>query len=545
MKKIFSILAIAALMAGCSKEDSTTDVAPATFTLTGYTSNDTRTAFGEPYEANTDDWRIPFIWSVGDKIWSGSKQSTEATINSNGSASFTFDSEPERTIYYNMTGESATEAYVHEQQSITNNLGQNGDFGYATVKNDGSFTLEHATAYLRIIPLVFDNKDTEDVEDDELVSNITLNSITIDTSDGVIAGKAVWNGENFEVATNGPRKITLEVNQKLNYEDYDFDPFYHIVVLPTELTGEVKFTYKFTNKDGETKYYTKTRDGKELIGGVTYELPEEIYLSQLTDYRELRVLTFEDKDTKFGKYTLEYCSTEISTWSDLIAGADEQAYMMSQMIYGTTGIDAPYYWQDTNNTGLYHIFVENWGGYGFSGGGAVISSHTTTMEQLNEASDIYNYQLSICTSRGHNNSSNFCVVYNDSKVNTTAKSELSFTDGEARVIDHMYVTTPAIPYYCIKNGSNFSDQYGEDDFLKIVATGIKEDNTTSSVEFYLANGSDDCVDDWQKWNLSSLGKVKKIQFHMEEAQKISYDGGETYYYKTGLYFAFDDVAVQF
>ena len=540
MKKIFSILAIAALMAGCSKEDSTTDVAPATFTLTGYTSNDTRTAFGKP---DWDNNKIPFIWSVGDKIWSGSKQSTEATINTDGSASFTFDSEPERTIYYNMTGESATEAYVHEQQSITNNLGQNGDFGYATVKNAGSFTLDHATAYLRIIPLVFYNKDTEYVEDDELVSNITLNSITIDTSDGVIAGKAVWNGENFEVATNGPRKITLEVNQKLNYEDYDFDPFYHIVVLPTELTGEVKFTYKFTNKDGETKYYTKTRDGKELIGGVTYELPEEIYLSQLTDYRELRVLTFEDKDTKFGKYTLEYCSTEINTWSDLIAGADEQAYMMSQMIYGTTGIDAPYYWQDTNNTGLYHIFVENWGGYGFSGGGAVISSHTTTMEQLNEASDIYNYQLSICTSRGHNNSSNFCVVYNDSKVNTTVKSELSFTDGEARVIDHMYVTMTAVTQYCVTYGNGFSEAYDEDDYLNIVATGYNGETETGEVTFELAQGADKKVTDWTKWDLSSLGKVTKVTFHMEEAQIDDY--GYAQYYKTPMYFVFDDVAVQF
>ena len=536
MKKIFSILAIAALMAGCSKEDSTTDVAPATFTLTGYTSNDTRTAFGDPYEANPDDWRIPFIWSDDDVIWSGNQQSIATVINSNGSASFTFASEPESTIYYNMTGTSAA-ADVPAEQDANNSLGANGDFGYATV-TDGTFTLNHATAYLRIIPLVSDNKDTEDIEDDELVSNITLNSITIDTSDGVIAGKAEWNGLNFEVAPNGSRKITLNVNQKLNYEDDDFDPFYHIVVLPTELTGEVKFTYKFTNKDGETKYYTKTRDGKTLSGGVTYELLEEIYLSQLTDYRELRVLTFEDEDKKFSQYKIG--SYTINTWSNLIVAAEDQAYNESTLIYGSE-----YYWEDTNNTGLYHKFPFNWGGYALSGGGAAISCHTvdkSTLEACN-GTTMYDYQLSVVTNGGHDGSTNFAVVYNDSTVGGESKVELSFTDGEARVIDHMYVTTPAIPYYCIKNGSDFSDKYDEDDFLKIVATGFKEDNTTSTVEFYLANGSNECFDDWQKWDLSGLGKVKKIQFHMEEAQIDDY--GYAKYYKTGLYFAFDDVAVQF
>ncbi|MBQ4127684.1 MAG: hypothetical protein IJD72_06930, partial [Alistipes sp.] len=84
MKKLLSIMAIAALMVGCSKEDSTTVVATATFTLTGYTSNNTRTEFGTP----NDEWtKIPFLWSDGDKIWSGSEQSAEATINDYGSAS--------------------------------------------------------------------------------------------------------------------------------------------------------------------------------------------------------------------------------------------------------------------------------------------------------------------------------------------------------------------------------------------------------------------------------------------------------------------------
>lgn len=530
MKKLLSIMAIAALMMACSKEDSTTDVAPATFTLTGYTSNNTRTEFGTP----NDEWtKIPFLWSDGDKIWSGSEQSAEATINDDGSASFTFTSEPTTTIYYNMTGSSAAEANVPATQSIANNLGQNGDYGYATVE-DGKFTLNHATAYLGFFPILIDDSDSNS-ENWDLMTDAKIVSITIDAANGVIAGKANWTGEEFSTPTNSSSKITLNINEVPDYDNENLI-YYPAVVLPTNLEGKtIKFTYELS-VGGKSKYYTATRQGIELIGGVTYDLLEEILLSQLTDYRELRVLTFEDSDKKFSSYNIgEY---EINTWSDLIVAAEDQAYNASSLIYGSE-----YWWEDTNNTGLYHKFPYNWDTYAFSGGGAAISSHTATMEQLNETNDIYNYQLSICTSGGHNGSKNFCVTYNDSAVDSEAKIELSFSDGVARVIDHMYVTMAAVTQYCVTYGNQFSEAYDDDDFLKVVATGTDADGNTKTVGFELAKGADKKVTDWAKWDLSSLGKVTKVSFHMEEAQIDDY--GYAQYYKTPMYFAFDDVAVQF
>lgn len=537
MKKLLSIMAIAALMVGCSKEDSTTDVATATFTLIGYTSNNTRTEFGTP----NDEWtKIPFLWSDGDKIWSGSEQSAEATINDDGSASFTFTSEPTTTIYYNMTGSSAAEANVPSTQSIANNLGENGDFGYATVE-DGKFTLNHATAYLGFFPILIDDSDPNS-ENWDLMTDAKIVSITIDAADGVIAGKANWTGENFSTPTNGSSKITLNINEAPDYDNENLI-YYPAVVLPTNLEGKtIKFTYELS-VNGKSKYYTATRQGIELIGGVTYDLLEEILLSQLTDYRELRVLTFEDEDAKFSPYTLDYCGAEINTWSNLIVGEDEQAYGASGLIYDMMNNSAEYWWRDSGNTELYHKFPYNWGGYSFSGGGAAISRHTVTVDDLNNAADIYQYQLSITADGGHNNSSNFCVVYNDSAVNTEAKSELSFSDGVARVIDHMYVTISAPTLYCITNGNSFSEAYDDDDFLNIVATGYNGDTKIGEVTFELAKGADKKVTDWAKWDLSSLGKVTKVTFHMEEAQIDDY--GYAQYYKTPMYFAFDDVAVQF
>ena len=529
MKKIFSILAIAALMAGCSKEDSTTDVAPATFTLTGYTSNDTRTAFGTPDDVNN---KIPFVWSEGDKIWSGNQQSNAAVINGDGSASFSFASEPATTIYYNMTGTSATEANVPAEQSVANNLGQNGDFGYAAVE-DGTFTLLHATAYLW-----FNTTTT--------IDNATLKTITIN-ADGVnIAGKATWSGSSFGAVSEDKSEVTLTVNQPLSSTNGNV---WAMVVLPADLSDKnIKVTYELSI-GGNTKYHIQTLTGKNIAAGKTQKISTTITDENIQAYRELRVLTFEDSDAKFPQYTLEYCSKEIKKWSDLIVAEYEQAFEAgSTLIYDEVNHLAEYQWQDTNNTGLYHKFPYNWGGYGFSGGGAVISCYTATMEQLNEAyetapGDIYNYQLSICTSGGHNGSSNFCIAYNDSKVNTTVKSELSFTDGEARVIDHMYVTMTAVTQYCVTYGNGFSEAYDEDDYLNIVATGYNGETETGEVTFELAQGADKKVTDWTKWDLSSLGKVTKVTFHMEEAQIDDY--GYAQYYKTPMYFVFDDVAVQF
>lgn len=530
MKKIFSILAIAALMAGCSKEDSTTDVAPATFTLTGYSANNTRTDFGKP---DWDNNKIPFIWSDGDKIWSGSEQSTEATINGDGSASFTFASEPATTIYYNMTGTSAAEADVPATQDITKNLGENGDFGYATVEN-GSFVLEHATAYLGFLPILIDDSDSNS-DNWDIMTDAKIVSITIDAADGVIAGKANWTGENFSTPTNPSSKITLNINEMPDYESETLT-YYTAVILPSDLTGKtIKFTYEL-NIGGATKYFTATRAGKELFGGVTYDLTEEILLSQLTDYRELRVLTFEDSDKKFSPYNID--GYEINTWSDLIVGEDEQAYMGSTLIYGSE-----YWWEDTDNTGLYHKFPFNYDTYAIMGGGYAISSHTGTLDDLSVAFDIYEYQLSIPCTSGHSGK-NFAVGFHDSAVeyNETILPSLEFKDKIARVVDHMWVTNTSVTLYSMTYGNFVADAYKEGDFLNIVATGYNGATKTGEVRFELAKDADKKITEWTKWDLSSLGKVTKIIFRMEENTE-----GLTYgtWYDTPMYFAFDDVAVQF
>jgi hypothetical protein len=292
----------------------------------------------------------------------------------------------------------------------------------------------------------------------------------------------------------------------------------------------------------QTNFYVYKTDGTvetyavsdvEKISFTVPEGPEEPVVTT-------KVLSFEDSDAKFPAYSLDYCGVNVEKWSDLIPAADEQAYPMSALIYDTN----IYNWSDENNTGLSHTFPYNWGGYSFSGGGMVVSNITTTLEAMEQDYNIYNHQLSIINETGANGSSNFAIVYNDSQVNTEVKNTLSFADGNAHTIKSMYVCIPAITLYCMLNGNEFSAAYDEDDFLKLVATGKKADGSESSVEFVLAEGNnyDTWAIDWTKWDLSSLGEVVSVSFHMEENQIDDY--GYAQYYKTPLYFAFDDVEVQ-
>lgn len=262
---------------------------------------------------------------------------------------------------------------------------------------------------------------------------------------------------------------------------------------------------------------------------------------------KVAVLTFEDADAKFPAYTLDYCGVDVEKWSDIIPAADEQYYGGSTLIYAdwSNPDGAPYTWTDAGNTGLTHTFPYNWDTYAFSGGGLVISNHYVSLEELENVgtANMYNYQLSIL---GEQTNNTFALAYCDSQVGTEAKIALTFEDGAAHQINKMKVVIGALPIYSMINGSDFSDAYDDDDYLKLVVTAYAEDGSTKVLEIMLADGADPStwVVDWTAVDLSSLGKVTKLEFNMEESQQISYDGGNTIYYKTPLYFAIDDVEVQ-
>ena len=286
---------------------------------------------------------------------------------------------------------------------------------------------------------------------------------------------------------------------------------------------------------------------------------------------ELRVLTFEDADAMFEPYTLDYASADIATWSDLI---DSPQYG-GPLTYGDY-MSAMYTWWDENNTELMHIFPDNYA-YCFWGGGHAISNYwgegyldedrdlhiakyygeDYVMDNAGNDSMLGWFNLQLMTPVPAHSGDNFCVHYGYKDFFSYVENlpELSFADGEARVIDHMWVTNTSYTLNQLYNGvkSEAGNSFGgnwtgltESAWLKIVAQGFDDIDADayaepiSEVEFYLVQG-ENVVTDWQKWDLSQLGEVAKVRFNF----LYSDDMGGRYGFTIPGYFAYDDVAVRF
>ena len=324
---------------------------------------------------------------------------------------------------------------------------------------------------------------------------------------------------------------------------------------------ETDTTVIITLADGRVITLSKaTESGEEGGGEPEPELPYE-----------LRVLSFEDEDAKFSPYTLDYAGVEIATWSHLV---DDPQYG-GPLTYGDF-MSTAYYWYDEGNTELTHIFPDNYG-YCYWGGGHAISSYWGegwSDEDRDKHIAKYYGEDYVANNAGNDSmlgwfnlqlmipveaysGSNFAVHYGykDDYAYIENLPEISFADDEARVIDHMWVTNTNYTLNQLYNGvkSEEGNSFGgnwegltEDAWLKIVAYGFDDVEADayaepiSEVEFYLVQG-ENVVTDWQKWDLSGLGAVKKVRFNFLYSDEM----GGRYGFTIPGYFAYDDIAVRF
>ena len=327
-------------------------------------------------------------------------------------------------------------------------------------------------------------------------------------------------------------------------------------------------------KDGESgangdSFFTSIEETDDIVI-ITLADGRVIKLPKALDY-ELRVLTFEDEDTKFTPYSLDYAGVDINTWSDLI---DNPPYG-GPLTYGDY-MTAMYNWYDEGNTELTHTFPDNYA-YCFWGGGHAISNYwgegwsdedrdlhiakyygeDYVTENAGNDSMLGWFNLQLMVPVKAHSGNNFAVHYGYKDFFTYIENlpEISFADGETRVIDHMYVTNTNYTLNQLYNGvkSEAGNSFGgnwegltDDAWLKIVAQGFDDveadayADPISEVEFYLVNGKN-VVTDWQKWDLSGLGEVAKVRFNFLYSDEM----GGKYGFTIPGYFAYDDVAVRF
>lgn len=546
MKKLFIALTVVALATSCDNMDDVT--LSSKYVVKGFheTNADSRTAFGTPNSAT-----IPFLWSSGDYIWLGASKSDAITSDCQ-IAQFTFSNGSPAVVgtghvFYNLTGQS-NEANVLNTQTADGNLGNDGDFGYATLDDFGSFCLKHKTSY------IWFDTTTDDTDMPQLTS------IRLD-ADGIhIAGKQTYDFQNDQwssTVTEGSSTITLNFEGGHTLVSSNAGVMAAMVCLPAAISGKT-LTVTYTFEDGSS--FTETKNPtKDLVVGATTRIKTKIAKDQLVKEPtyELRVLTFEDGTEKFETYTItgydgnDYYDHSVTKWSDLI---DTPEYG-GPLAYGDMGFSGEgrgcdYNWYDKNNTFLASEFPINYNSKVYWGGGHVISSYAsedyTTYGTYNNQQTVYGegQEYGVTKTGGRNGSSNFAMHFgykDGSPYNMTENLPyIYFKDNTPRIIDHMYVNNSAYAISCYMDGNGLTAKIGEEDWVKAIATGYDiDDNVTGTAEIYLCNGPDNIVTEWTKWDLTSLGMVYKVEFNITGSS----DNG--YGFSQPAYFAYDDVAVRF
>ncbi len=562
MKKLFTAMLLLVSATACNRSEEFTHQTAEPLVLTGYCTAESRAHFGTP-----DESQIPYFWSAGDYIWLGSVQSNPLSEDCR-QAQFVWNNPPSTIgdfhLFYNMTG-SNKNAKVLANQSADGNLGNDGDFGYAVADEFGIFCLDHKTSYIW-----FDTKSNEQLP--------MLTTITVTVAEGLaLAGECAFDYANnvWESAvSNGTNQIMLDFGEGVALQSANEGVFAAMVTLPAAIGG-TELTVVYTFADGST-YSEVKQPQKDLTAGDTQRISTTIALADLTKPEpelpyELRILTFEDQDVKFYPYTLDYAGVEITKWSDLI---DNPQYG-GPLTYGDY-TNTAYTWWDEGNTELCHTFPYNYA-YCFWGGGHAISNYwgegwsdedrdkhiakyygedyVTENAGNDQMLGWFNLQFMIPVEAY--SGSNFAVHYGykDDQSFVENLPELSFGDDMARVIDHIWVTNTNYTLNQLYNGvkSEAGNSFGgnwegltEDGWLKLVAQGFDDVNADayaepiSEVEFYLVQG-ENVVTDWQKWDLSGLGAVKKVRFNFLYSDEM----GGRYGFTIPGYFAYDDIAVRF
>lgn len=354
---------------------------------------------------------------------------------------------------------------------------------------------------------------------------------------GEIVGTQTGAIRALASATTSTGKITNAYAIKAYFNDTKTT-----IVTPAQMaSGEIAV------KLGEAFGQTLGEDAYPVLGEpkVYYDTVTKTYYNESNAPFQTRVLTFEDVDYKGGK---NFAGG--NNWSSLI---DNPQYS-GKLLYGETGMgyfaaEDAYTWTDEKNTGLSHTLPENWGSFCYWGGGHAISNYVSGEE---EKYGSYNEQLTVYkegvngiqqTAGGHNGSNNFAVHYgytDNSGYSGSVLPALCFADGKERYIDYMYINNICYAINVFGNGNGLSDKIKDTDWVKVLAIGYNaKGQVTDTASIFLCNGPKNVIHEWTKFDLSSIGKVARVEFNVTGSS----DNG--YGFSQPAYFAYDDVAVRF
>lgn len=205
------------------------------------------------------------------------------------------------------------------------------------------------------------------------------------------------------------------------------------------------------------------------------------------------------------------------------AATMDDNYLAPESFYNGLGKDDPSY----ENPGTSSQFVS--GSFAFDTerhtstwwGGFALSNQTSTVFKS------YADQFKSAVGSGHN-SANYAVVYSYTGANYAA-NVTNAVDGAD--VSGFYVTNTANNVNAYVNGDGMSTAPGgfaKGDWFKMTVNVVKADDTTASIDYYLADYRADneadhyYLDTWQWVDLRQFGKIKKVTFGFEGTKRNAY-----------------------
>lgn len=225
------------------------------------------------------------------------------------------------------------------------------------------------------------------------------------------------------------------------------------------------------------------------------------------------------------------------TWSALIdspqyGGKLLYGYLLDNG-YSYSGFDVnTYVWTDAETKLTSGGLLNTYGSYSFMCGGIALSNYV--MADYSEAS--YLSQLSV--SAAPINGTNFCVVFGNGEPGNLPY--LYFSDGSEHVVKSMSVVPTSYLLNVLKNGDGYGTAaIAAGQYVEIAAYGYDaKGQMVKETSFRLADGQD-IVTNWTNFDLSSLGKINKLELCV--TGNVNNEWG----FAEPAYFAFDNVVVVF
>ena len=240
--------------------------------------------------------------------------------------------------------------------------------------------------------------------------------------------------------------------------------------------------------------------------------------------RKRITLTFED--TSFSGGDSESNNSISSNWWTKYIDSPQYG---GSLLYGGNG----YAWYD-NTTTLTSYLPDALGDKTFSGGGIAISNYVENPTEIT-----IDNQLTVGARpiSGHN----FSVCYVASNL---CPPFLEFKYGSG-IIESLYVIPTVYTNAVVQNGDGSTSAMPQNGYMRIEAKGISvSGEQTGVVKMYLYENRS--FSSWKKWDISSLGVVKRVEFTiyqgLKENGEYSDSTVETATYPR--YFAIDDITVQ-